>query len=860
MQKKKWQKGKVAGFIALSLGCTLYSCAGAWAEETSDKAAAAASIQSEVKSGTAEMDFDLEGVTVEAKRPDWEVKLSPGTVTVIRPDERNGEQKSLAELLKEVPGVHVREVNGKGHYTTVSVRGSTAAQVGIFVDGVLYNLGGDSAADISTIPVDNVERIEVYRGYIPARFGGTYMGGVINVVTKRPDKAKIHTSLGKSSYGGYKANLQIDNPLGSGSLMLGVNHERSDGDFKYNNYYAAGKGYQDAKKQYDQYAGDILDAAPGSWSMGDMLFMEMDQWSMTGATPMEGFESLVNEYYHGDPAKANQELLDMLKNDYAHFASIFYDKYKSNMTIPEDFRKWIEKLERYENGAPRWRRYNDYRNTDVIAKWQDEHWMIKGTYKDIDRHMPNTLAFAGGAAEAGFNLGADVDTDVVAEYTSERKQRLISKDILAGWRNQTGNLEWGVSLNYLNKKNSYRNLSFQEGGKGAYWNTPFREWSNYESDRYGGKIDGTYKAGANHLIEFMANFSKEEMNIKGSKVTDGKNPDPVRYRTNYKQDLLNLQIQDTITLDKEGTFWFTPSVFYNSGKIFSKMPPGGDPHIWYNNDVTQKDSKVTWQLALKKQFSDNFTLRATGGTYYRLLNLYEIAGDGGGILPAPRKDTNGNLISLFPLPEEGKQWDISAIWDAKMLGADSKVQLTYFGRNSDNLLQLWRYGYDFWSYSNSAHGTARGVELQVNMNWDKWDMDLAATYLDTTAQRKDDSATGANIFYDIKQTYQPRKEGALRLAYRPDNRTMFFGEAKYTGEMYTYYGSEDFTVGQQALTTVGLGVKHKFSKGLEFIVGVNDLFNKGPKLQQTINGEAAGRNIEYPLQGRTYYATVQYNF
>ena len=48
------------------------------------------------------MDFTLEGVTVEAKRPDWEAKLSPGTVTVIRPDDYKGEQKDLPDLLKMV--------------------------------------------------------------------------------------------------------------------------------------------------------------------------------------------------------------------------------------------------------------------------------------------------------------------------------------------------------------------------------------------------------------------------------------------------------------------------------------------------------------------------------------------------------------------------------------------------------------------------------------------------------------------------------------------------------------------------------------------------------------------------------------
>lgn len=183
-ERNSLRQAAITAGILTSLGvCTLGGdLPRIWAAEPSDNVA-----QAEAKTEAAQdvqpaeattgdgMSFDLEGVTVEAKRPDWEAKLSPGTVTVIRPDDYKGEQKDLPDLLKMVPGVHVRELNGKGQYTTVSVRGSTAAQVGVFVDGVLFNLGGDAAADISTIPVHNVERIEVYRGYIPARFGGTFV-------------------------------------------------------------------------------------------------------------------------------------------------------------------------------------------------------------------------------------------------------------------------------------------------------------------------------------------------------------------------------------------------------------------------------------------------------------------------------------------------------------------------------------------------------------------------------------------------------------------------------------------------------------------------------------------------------------
>ena len=156
------QAAITAGILAALGVCTLGGDQPrVWAAESSNNTAQAeakTAVTQDVQAAADEtdgegMDFTLEGVTVEAKRPDWEAKLSPGTVTVIRPDDYKGEQKDLPDLLKMVPGVHVRELNGKGQYTTVSVRGSTAAQVGVFVDGVLFNLGGDAAADISTIPV-----------------------------------------------------------------------------------------------------------------------------------------------------------------------------------------------------------------------------------------------------------------------------------------------------------------------------------------------------------------------------------------------------------------------------------------------------------------------------------------------------------------------------------------------------------------------------------------------------------------------------------------------------------------------------------------------------------------------------------
>ncbi|MFR5879669.1 MAG: TonB-dependent receptor [Cloacibacillus evryensis] len=173
-----------------------------------------------------------------------------------------GEQKNLPELLKQVPGLHVVESKGRGAYTVASVRGSTAAEVSVFVDGILMNLGSEAAVDLSTIPVDNVERIEVYRGYVPARFAGASMGGVINIITKKPTKQGVSLSLGAGSYGLFKTNLSYTAPLGKGKFLFGANFESNDGNFKYindnNSPYTPGDDYE-AERQNNGYKNtDVL--------------------------------------------------------------------------------------------------------------------------------------------------------------------------------------------------------------------------------------------------------------------------------------------------------------------------------------------------------------------------------------------------------------------------------------------------------------------------------------------------------------------------------------------------------------------------------------------------------------------------
>lgn len=930
----------LAAAIAVSLGCSF--------TEFLPAAYAAPTDAAQTASNDADdslMDFSLDAMTVEAKRPDWESKLSPGTVNIVRPDEFKGEQKSLPDLLLTVPGVHVREVNGKGQYTTVTMRGSTAAQVGIFIDGVLANLGGDTAVDLSTIPVKNVERIEVYRGYIPSRFGGTFMGGVINIVTKKPETTDVSLEVGKSSYGGKRGSMEITAPLGDGSLMVGTNYESSDGDFKYKNYAAerylpyGEQQIAGQQKVIDNFNNETIDymtkgavinlqqeqidyykANNDAWlgfvrsdSLKDAIYdnryeyakkdvgnsnlylieqqvvdrglkdeylkrgyddsdwHEALQYDWIGSSFGEGVltpeikEEILKEY--GD--KVVQNNIDKWTNDADP------DKNKNQAGRKESLEKLKQKQKEAEN-ATRYRKYNDYEKTSTIVKWQNKNWVIKGTYDTLDRHMPDSV-WLGDVNAAVYNNGVDLSDRY---YYDSRRQKQNSASLMLQNRQEVGKLEWGWMLDYMYQDKKYRAEHINTAYPNSEWdmqNQPLREWSSYKSNKYTAQIDGGYKLNDNNMLDFLINYSKEGLDIDGSnmaKILGGQasqNFLSAQIRNRYEQELFNVQLQDSITLDKEGTWIFTPSVRYNQSKItgFSDGKRFTDGQAsWIHPKDSQTKGKATWQLALKKEVNENLTLRMTGGTYYRLLNMAEIAGDGAGILPAPRNH-NGEG-AMFPVPEEGKQFDISAIMNNKLLGADNSTTLTYYWRDSTNMLQLERAGKDYWSYFNDNKGKSHGIELQSSFKWDKFDLDLQVTYLNTSAYNKH-TATQFGEYASVWPTYQPEWEGNIRLTYRPSEKFSVFAEGHYTDEYFTYYNKatsgklSPYLSGKPvcSLFVMNSGLKWMPKKNWQLTFGCNDILNKGPKSK--IRSDAAFMvpgyiNPEFPIQGRTYYVTARYQF
>jgi vitamin B12 transporter len=141
----------------------------------------------------------VEKIVVTATRIAGTILASPDHVTVVSGAELAG-AVSAAEALERVAGVSLKDNGTAGSIQLVSLRGSTSAQVLVLVDGVRLNDSRQGPPDLSWIPVDNIERIEIVRGGTSALYGADAVAGVVNIITKDKAEDRFRLSLTNGSY------------------------------------------------------------------------------------------------------------------------------------------------------------------------------------------------------------------------------------------------------------------------------------------------------------------------------------------------------------------------------------------------------------------------------------------------------------------------------------------------------------------------------------------------------------------------------------------------------------------------------------------------------------------------------------
>src|SRR2546427_9752003 len=156
--------------------------------------------------------FELPEVIVPGKRPQPSTS-TPASVTVISRDEieRSG-ARTVADAVRTVAELSVRAYGGLGELAEASIRGSSPAQVLVLLDGIPLNSVALGETDLSTISVDGVERIEVFRGPFAAIYGSGALGGGISIITTKAARSQFAGRTG--GFGQRAASLGISGSRG----------------------------------------------------------------------------------------------------------------------------------------------------------------------------------------------------------------------------------------------------------------------------------------------------------------------------------------------------------------------------------------------------------------------------------------------------------------------------------------------------------------------------------------------------------------------------------------------------------------------------------------------------------------------
>ena len=155
---------------------------------------------------------------------------TPQSITVFGSDLLSATAtQSLSQLLK-LDASLADSYNTTGYIESLSIRGFLLTQTANF------RRNGLAVSNYAPLALENKERIEILKGVAGLQSGVSAPGGLVNYVTKVPQKETFTTAtLGADQYGGAKAHVDANTMLGNVGVRLNVAAEKLRTQFDHAN-------------------------------------------------------------------------------------------------------------------------------------------------------------------------------------------------------------------------------------------------------------------------------------------------------------------------------------------------------------------------------------------------------------------------------------------------------------------------------------------------------------------------------------------------------------------------------------------------------------------------------------------------
>jgi len=146
--------------------------------------------------------------------------------------------QNVGEVLQTASSIFIKNYGHIGALKTASIRGASESQVLVLLDGQRINMAQGVAPDLSDIPLQAIQRIEVIRGGHSALYGTDAVGGVVNLITRSPHGGGAVSGNVSSTVGSFGTRIVesgFGQQLGKFGYYITHNYTTSDGDFEFEN-------------------------------------------------------------------------------------------------------------------------------------------------------------------------------------------------------------------------------------------------------------------------------------------------------------------------------------------------------------------------------------------------------------------------------------------------------------------------------------------------------------------------------------------------------------------------------------------------------------------------------------------------